>query len=243
MTNPLSFSCSNLSKTFRHRKVVQDVSLEINVGEAVGLLGPNGAGKTTCFLMMAGLEQPDSGKIFLGGLDVTLWPLYQKARKGVRYLPQESSIFRGMTVEENLMAVLELFVPNPKERHEKLESLLQDFRLSEVRKSSALVLSGGERRRVEIARALVGNPHFLLLDEPLSGIDPKSIGEIRDLVGHLKERKVGVLITDHNVRDTLRIVDRAYIIHDGYILKEGKPQELIKSSRVRSVYLGDSFTL
>lgn len=237
------FFCRNLHKKFGQRVVVSDISFGLDVGEAVGLLGPNGAGKTTCFLMMAGLERPTSGKIFLGDRDVTLWPLYQKARLGVRYLPQEPSIFRGLSVEDNIRAVLELLEPSAEKRRESLESLLADFKLTALRKSPAMVLSGGERRRVEIARALAGNPSFLMLDEPLSGIDPKSVDEIQDLVAHLKGRGVGVLITDHNVREALRIVDRAYIVHDGSILKVGKPRDIAEDPDVRRVYLGDMFRM
>ena len=238
-----TFSAKNLHKSFYKKKAIQGISLHVNVGEAVGLLGPNGAGKTTCFSMMAGLTFPNKGKIYLGNQDVSFWPLYKKARIGVRYLPQEASIFRGMTVEKNLLAVLELVEPSLKKRKQSLEKLLNDFRLQEVRHHSALVLSGGERRRVEIARALVGNPLFLLLDEPLSGIDPKAVDEIRQLILHLKERGVGVLITDHNVRDTLKIVDRAYIIHSGKILKEGTPDEIATDPQVKEIYLGKTFQI
>ncbi|BDB96196.1 LPS export ABC transporter ATP-binding protein [Candidatus Hydrogenosomobacter endosymbioticus] len=239
----LCFFGQNLYKKFRDKDVVSDVSISLFVGEAVGLLGPNGAGKTTSFLMMAGLVFPDKGSIFIGDIDASLWPLYRKARFGIRYLPQESSIFRGMNVEDNIMAVLELLEPNARKRKHELEKLLSDFNLLDLRKRSALLLSGGERRRVEIARALAGSPKFLLLDEPLAGIDPKSVDDIRGLILHLKERGIGVLITDHNVRDTLKIVDRAYIIYEGRILQEGSPQEIANSQVVRRVYLGDSFKI
>lgn len=236
------FSAQNIYKKFYKKEVVRGASFNINVGEAVGLLGPNGAGKTTCFLMMAGIIFPNAGNIFLGKRDVTLWPLYRKARVGVRYLPQESSIFRGMNVEENLYAVLEILEPSKKKRKNEVDRLLSEFHLTDIRKRSAMVLSGGERRRVEIARALAGNRKFLLLDEPLSGIDPKSVEEIKVLISDLKKLGVGVLITEHNVRDTLTIVDRAYIMYDGLILKEGTPQEIKDSKEVRDVYLGKSFS-
>ncbi len=239
----MTFQGFHLVKSFGHRKVVQDVSLSVAQGEAVGLFGPNGAGKTTSFLLMAGLIKPDSGKIFLNNQDVTHMPLYQKARMGLRYLPQDSSIFRGMTVEENILAVLELFEHNPYAKEEKLEALLTDFSLHHIRTSSALALSGGERRRVEIARSLVGNPTFLLLDEPWAGIDPKSIEDLQKLIRHITSQGIGVLITDHNVRDTLKIINRGYVLHDGKILQEGSPRQLAQCPSVRDVYLGHSFSL
>lgn len=237
------FQGLHLVKSFGHKKVVQDVSLSVSVGEAVGLLGPNGAGKTTSFLLMAGLIAPDSGKIFLNNTDVTHMPLYQKARMGLRYLPQDSSIFRGMTVEENILAVLEIFESNTHKKKQKLEELLTEFSLHHIRTSSALSLSGGERRRVEIARSLVGNPKFILLDEPCAGIDPKSIEDLQKLIHHITTQGIGVLITDHNVRDILKIINRGYVLHDGKILQEGSPQELAHSHLVRDVYLGHSFSL
>lgn len=239
----MKFVGLNLHKHFRQKEIVRGVSFSVSVGEVVGLLGPNGAGKTTCFLLMAGLIKPNEGKILLNNQDITFWPLYRKARLGLRYLPQDASIFRGMTVEDNLMTVLELLEPDPNRRRDQLEALLVDFNLVPLRKSSALILSGGERRRVEIARALVGHPCFLLLDEPLAGIDPKSISEMRDMILHLKERNIGVIISDHNVRDTLALVDRAYIMHAGRILAEGTPQELAENKGVRDIYLGHSFSL
>lgn len=206
-------------------------------------MGPNGAGKTTCFYILSGLVAPDSGRVLLNGVDVTDLPIYRRAQLGIGYLPQESSIFRGLSVEDNLLAVLELHEPDKKRRRARLERLLVEFGLAHVRRSSALALSGGERRRTEIARALAADPRYMLLDEPLAGIDPINVGEIRDLVAHLKERGIGVLITDHNVRDTLSIVDRAYILHEGKVLREGTPAEIVADPLVRRVYLGDRFTL
>jgi lipopolysaccharide export system ATP-binding protein len=233
----------HLGKSYGNRPVVRDVSLTVKRGEAVGLLGPNGAGKTTCFYMIIGLIQPDRGRIFLDQHEVTPLPLYQRARLGISYLPQESSIFRGLTVEKNIQAVLELVEPNRDAQESKLDDLLAAFSLTHLRRSNALALSGGERRRVEIARALAANPQFILLDEPLAGIDPIAVSEIRDLVAHLKDRGIGVLITDHNVRDTLSSIDRAYIISDGRVLAEGAPSEIIARDDVRRVYLGEDFRL
>lgn len=238
----LSFSGHHQAKKFGHKQVVRDVSFSVNLGEAVGLIGPNGAGKTTCFLMMAGLLKPDKGTLTLCDQDVTFWPLYRKAHLGLRYLPQDASIFRGMSVEENIMAVLELLEKDPIFQKEQLESLLTDFGLQAIRKSSALVLSGGERRRVEIARSMAGKPHFLLLDEPLAGIDPKSIDELRSLITILKTRDIGIIISDHNVRDILGLVDRAYVMYHGEILREGTPEALASDPKVRDVYLGHSFS-
>ncbi len=232
-----------LGKSYAKKPVIRDVSLSVNRGEAVGLLGPNGAGKTTLFYMITGLIQPDYGHIFLDGADVTELPVYRRARMGVGYLPQEASIFRGLTVEENIMAILEVSEPIPDKRQVILDELLAEFSIDHLRTVSALALSGGERRRVEIARALASRPSFILLDEPLAGIDPIAVGEVRNLISHLKDRGIGVLITDHNVRETLRIVDRAYIIHDGSVLMEGQPQEIVGSEEVRKVYLGERFTL
>ncbi|MFK7867237.1 MAG: LPS export ABC transporter ATP-binding protein [Alphaproteobacteria bacterium] len=233
----------SLGKKYKKRPVLHDVSLHIQRGEAVGLLGPNGAGKTTSFYIISGLIGADRGEVYLDGVNVTKLPMYRRARLGVGYLPQEPSIFRGLTVSQNIMAVLEALEPVKSKREAMLDELLAEFSIQHLRDSPAVALSGGERRRLEIARALAGQPHFILLDEPLAGIDPISVRDIRDLVGHLKQRGIGVLITDHNVRDTLEIVDRAYILHDGAVLKEGNPQEIIEDEVVQRVYLGDQFRL
>ncbi|MEQ9328666.1 MAG: LPS export ABC transporter ATP-binding protein [Rhodospirillales bacterium] len=234
---------SNIGKRFRKRLVLRDVSITVQRGEAVGLLGPNGAGKTTSFYCITGLIKPDFGEIMLDGRDITDLPMYRRARLGIGYLPQEASIFRGMTVENNIRAVLELIESNRERREAILEALLAEFSITHLRRAPALALSGGERRRVEIARALASQPHFILLDEPLAGIDPIAVNDIRDLVSHLKDRGLGVLITDHNVRETLDIVDRAYILHDGMVLMEGSPQEIVSHEDVRRVYLGERFSL
>lgn len=234
---------TKLGKQYNGRPVVRDISLSVKRGEAVGLLGPNGAGKTTTFYMITGLISPDYGKITLNDNDITDLPMYRRARLGIGYLPQESSIFRGLTVEENIMAVLEIAEPLREKRPILLEELLGEFSITHLRNAPALALSGGERRRVEIARALASNPSFILLDEPLAGIDPIAVSDIRDIVSHLKDRGIGVLITDHNVRETLDIIDRAYIIHDGNVLMEGTPEEIVDNENVRRVYLGESFTL
>lgn len=233
----------NLGKRFKKRPVVRGASLTIQRGEVVGLLGPNGAGKTTCFYMITGLISPDYGSIKLDGHDMTGLPMYRRARMGIGYLPQEASIFRGMTVEQNIRAVLEVVEPKRNRREARLEALLAEFSITHLRRAPALALSGGERRRVEIARALASQPHFILLDEPFAGIDPIAVGDIRELVKHLKDRGLGVLITDHNVRETLDIIDRAYIIHDGSVLMEGSPEDIVGNEDVRRVYLGDSFSL
>ncbi|MFC7453046.1 LPS export ABC transporter ATP-binding protein [Insolitispirillum peregrinum] len=233
----------NIGKRYKRRPVLRDVSLSVRRGEAVGLLGPNGAGKTTCFYCVTGLITPDAGSIELDDSNITALPMYRRARLGIGYLPQEASIFRGMTVEGNLMAVLEVAEPQADRRESLLEELLAEFSISHLRHASALALSGGERRRVEIARALASSPHFILLDEPLAGIDPIAVGEIRDLVAHLKDRGLGVLITDHNVRETLDIIDRAYILHDGTVMMEGTPDEIVAHEGVRRVYLGEKFSL
>jgi lipopolysaccharide export system ATP-binding protein len=230
-------------KSFKKRMVVRGVSLDLARGEAVGLLGPNGAGKTTVFYMITGLIPADEGSIKIDGRDVTKLPMYRRARLGIGYLPQEASIFRGLTVEENILAVLEMVEPDKKERQLQLDALLEEFRITRLRKSPSMRLSGGERRRVEIARALASRPSFMLLDEPFAGIDPIAVGDIRALVRHLTERGIGVLITDHNVRETLDIVDRAYIIHDGHVLMEGTPDEIMAHEDVRRVYLGERFSL
>ena len=232
-----------LGKSFKRRPVLRDVSLSVKRGEAVGLLGPNGAGKTTCFYCVTGLIAPDAGFILLDGMAITGLPMYRRARMGIGYLPQEASIFRGLTVEENVMAVLEVVEPDADARNAQLEALLAEFSVSHLRRAPALSLSGGERRRVEIARALASRPSFILLDEPLAGIDPIAVGEIRNLVAHLKDRDIGVLITDHNVRETLDIIDRAYILYDGTVMMEGAPSEIVAHEGVRRVYLGDHFTL
>lgn len=232
-----------VGKTYKKRPVVQNVSISVRRGEAVGLLGPNGAGKTTTFYMIVGLVRPDHGKISLEGHDITALPMYRRARLGIGYLPQEASVFRGLTVEGNIMAALEVVESDPDRRDLMLDALLAEFGISHLRRTSALALSGGERRRVEIARALATQPHYILLDEPLAGIDPIAVGEIRDLIAHLKDRRIGVLITDHNVRETLEIVDRAYIMHDGQVLMEGAPHEVVAHQDVRRVYLGERFSL
>jgi lipopolysaccharide export system ATP-binding protein len=234
---------TNLGKRFRKRPVIRDVSLQVRQGEVVGLLGPNGAGKTTCFYIITGLLTPDAGSISLDGHDITELPMYRRARLGVGYLPQEASIFRGLSVEQNIRAVLEVIEPERDRREAMLDDLLAEFSISHLRRTPALALSGGERRRVEIARALASQPHFMLLDEPLAGIDPIAVSDIRDLVKHLKDRGIGVLITDHNVRETLDIVDRAYILHEGSVLMSGDPSEIVSHSDVRRVYLGERFSL
>ncbi len=233
----------NLSKSFKNRPIIRDINLSINRGEIVGLLGPNGAGKTTCFYIIMGLISADFGSITLNGFDITNFPVYLRAQNGLGYLPQESSIFKGMTVEQNIRSVLEIN-ENDREKVElMLNELLAEFSISHLRRAPSITLSGGERRRVEIARALASQPSFLLLDEPLAGIDPISISEISELVSQVKEKNVGVLVTDHNVRDTLGIVDRAYIIHNGEILKTGTPQEITQDKNVKQVYLGSKFKL
>ena len=232
-----------IGKNFGNKRVVRNVSIGVRRGEAVGLLGPNGAGKTTTFYMLSGLMQADEGSIFLDGNDVTETPLYQRARLGIGYLPQESSIFRGLSVEKNIRAVLEITERNADLRDSMLEELLAEFGIGHLRNTPSINLSGGERRRLEIARALAARPSFLLLDEPLAGIDPIAVADIRDLISQLKEHGLGVLITDHNVRETLEIVDRAYIIHDGAVLMEGTPEEVVGHSGVREVYLGNNFLI
>jgi lipopolysaccharide export system ATP-binding protein len=233
----------NLGKSFRKRPVVRDVSLSVRRGEVVGLLGPNGAGKTTCFYMITGLIAADVGTILLDGHDITVLPMYRRARLGIGYLPQEASIFRGLSVENNIRAVLEVVESDADVREKALDELLAEFSITHLRRAPSLALSGGERRRVEIARALASQPSFILLDEPLAGIDPIAVNDIRELVGHLRDRGIGVLITDHNVRETLELVDRAYILHDGVVLMEGEPAEIVAHEDVRRVYLGDRFSL
>ncbi len=234
---------SGVGKTYKKRPVVRNVSIQVRRGEAVGVLGPNGAGKTTTFYMIVGLVRPDTGSISLDGQDITTLPMYRRARLGIGYLPQEASVFRGLNVEQNIMAALEVVEPDRIERERMLDALLGEFGIGHLRRTPALALSGGERRRVEIARALATHPNYVLLDEPLAGIDPIAVGEIRDLVSHLKHRGIGVLITDHNVRETLEIIDRAYIMHDGQLLMEGRPHEVVAHEGVRRVYLGERFSL
>jgi lipopolysaccharide export system ATP-binding protein len=234
---------SNLGKSFKKRPVLRDVNVSVRRGEAVGLLGPNGAGKTTCFYIITGLIAPDFGTVTLDGQDITDLPMYRRARLGIGYLPQEASIFRGLTVEQNIRAVLEIAEPSPEVREAMIDDLLGEFSITHLRRAPAMALSGGERRRVEIARALATQPHFILLDEPLAGIDPIAVNDIRDLVAHLKDRGIGVLITDHNVRETLEIVDRAYILREGRVLKEGAPAEIVADADVRRFYLGEKFRM
>ena len=231
----------NLRKSYRKRPVIRDVSMDLGRGEVVALLGPNGSGKTTCFYSIAGLVTPEGGKVIVDGRDVTTLPMYRRARLGLGYLPQEMSIFRGMVVEDNIMAILEIAVPDRHKRRERLEELLSEFSIEHLRRASAMALSGGERRRVEIARCLAAGPKYVLLDEPFAGVDPIAVGEIRHLVADLKNRGIGVLITDHNVQETLQIVDRAYILHDGKVLMSGTTEEVIQNENVRRVYLGDNF--
>ena len=233
----------SIGKSYSKKPVVRSISIQIQKGEAVGLLGPNGAGKTTCFYMISGLIRPDYGKIILDGQNITSSPIYKRAKLGIGYLPQEVSIFRGMTVEQNIRAILSLSIKDKRQREIFLDELLAEFSLSHLRRTSSLTLSGGERRKVEIARALASQPSFILLDEPLAGIDPIAIEEIRELVKHIKDRGVGVLITDHNVKETLDLVDRAYIIHEGKVLMSGSPEEIVVDQNVKRVYLGNKFIL
>jgi lipopolysaccharide export system ATP-binding protein len=231
----------NLRKSYRKRPVIRDVSLRLDRGEVVALLGPNGSGKTTCFYAIAGLITPEGGQVIIDGRDVTMLPMYRRARLGIGYLPQEVSIFRGLSVEDNILAILEIGEPNRSARRERLEELLSEFSITHLRRAPALALSGGERRRVEIARCLAAGPKYVLLDEPFAGVDPIAVGEIRGLVHDLKDRGIGVLITDHNVRETLEIVDRAYILHDGRVLMSGTTDEVVHDENVRRVYLGQTF--
>jgi lipopolysaccharide export system ATP-binding protein len=236
-------TAQGVGKTYKGRPVVRNVSVNVHRGEAVGLLGPNGAGKTTTFYMIVGLVRPDTGNITLDGHDITLLPMYRRARMGIGYLPQEASVFRGLNVEQNVKAALEVVESDPDAREVACDALLAEFGIGHLRRTPALALSGGERRRVEIARALATRPSYILLDEPLAGIDPIAVGEIRDMVGHLKNRGLGVLITDHNVRETLEIIDRAYIMHDGHVLMEGSPRDVVAHADVRRVYLGEKFSM
>ena len=232
-----------LRKSYRRRPVIRDVSLRLDRGEVVALLGPNGSGKTTSFYCIAGLVVPEGGQVTIDGRDVTALPMYRRARLGIGYLPQEVSIFRGLSVENNILAVLEIAEPDGHKRRERLEELLSDFGVAHLRRAPALSLSGGERRRVEIARCLAADPRYLLLDEPFAGVDPIAVGDIRSLVHDLKSRGIGVLITDHNVRETLEIVDRAYILHEGSVMMSGTPSEVVRDENVRRVYLGQSFRI
>lgn len=238
---PKGLVVKHLSKSYKKRPVLRDVSISIQRGEAVALLGPNGAGKTTCFYIVTGLINPDSGYILLDGQDITSLPMYRRARMGIGYLPQEASIFRGLNVEDNIRAVLQSRKLNRHKQERFLEELLAEFSITHLRRTPSVALSGGERRRLEIARALATQPQFILLDEPLAGIDPIAVEEIRDLISFLKTKNIGVLITDHNVRDTLDIVDRAYILHDGHVLHQGTPDEIVAHEDVRRVYLGENF--
>jgi len=233
----------HLKKSYRRRCVVSDVSIHVNPGEIVGLLGPNGAGKTTTFYMVIGLEEPDDGKVWMGDREITALPLYRRARLGISYLPQEASVFRKLTVEQNILAILETLVMTAEERHDKLEELIEEFHLSHVRKNRGYALSGGERRRTEIARLLAIEPKFILLDEPFAGIDPIAIDDIQQIINRLRSRGIGILITDHNVREALEITDRAYIISDGQLFRAGTPSELADDPEVRRVYLGEKFRL
>ncbi|MEM6620002.1 MAG: LPS export ABC transporter ATP-binding protein [Pseudomonadota bacterium] len=239
----LGLSVVGLSKAFKRRQVLSDVSMRLNRGEVVALLGPNGAGKTTSFYSIAGLIAPDAGSVSIDGRDVTLLPMYRRARMGLGYLPQEASIFRGMTVEQNIGSVVELWETDTTHRRQRTEQLMEEFSVTHLRDTSAVALSGGERRRVEIARCLAGNPNYVLLDEPFAGVDPIAVGDIRTLVAQLKNRDIGVLITDHNVRETLEIIDRAYILYGGNVLMSGSPDDVVQNPDVRRVYLGSEFRI
>ncbi|MGB0902189.1 LPS export ABC transporter ATP-binding protein [Halocynthiibacter sp.] len=236
-------SIRNLRKSYRKRVVIRDVSMELARGEVVALLGPNGSGKTTCFYSIAGLVNAEGGQVIIDGTVATTLPMYRRARLGIGYLPQEMSIFRGMSVEDNILSILEIAIKDRRKRMEKLEELLSEFSIEHLRRAPALALSGGERRRAEIARCLASGPKYVLLDEPFAGVDPIAVGEIRNLVADLKSRGIGVLITDHNVRETLEIVDRAYILHDGKVLMSGTTDEVVQDENVRKVYLGESFRM
>ena len=240
---PKGLYAEHISKSYKKRPVLRDVNLSVQRGEAVALLGPNGAGKTTCFYIMTGLINADTGYIQLDGQDITYLPMYRRARLGIGYLPQESSIFRGLSVEDNIRSVVQVQNLNKDQQEVLLEELLSEFAITHLRRTPAVALSGGERRRVEIARALASRPDFILLDEPLAGIDPIAVNDIRQLIGYLKTKNIGILITDHNVRDCLEIVDRAYILHDGHVLMEGAPEEIVNHEDVRRVYLGERFSI
>jgi lipopolysaccharide export system ATP-binding protein len=239
----LGLEISHLRKSYRKKLVIRDFSMKLDRGEVVALLGPNGSGKTTTFYSIAGLVTPEAGTVVVDGTDVTTLPMYRRAKMGIGYLPQEISIFRGLNVQDNILAILDITIKNRHKRRERLEELLSEFSIEHMRRAPALALSGGERRRVEIARSLAANPKYLLLDEPFAGVDPISVGDIRSLVADLKKRGIGVLITDHNVRETLEIVDRAYILHDGQVLMSGTPQDVVQNDNVRRVYLGENFRI
>ncbi|MEH6443905.1 MAG: LPS export ABC transporter ATP-binding protein [Oceanospirillaceae bacterium] len=237
-------TASNLAKSYKRRPVVRDVSIKIASGEVIGLLGPNGAGKTTCFYMIVGLINSDAGKITLDGLDLTALPMHERARNGIGYLPQEPSIFRKLSVENNLLGILEMRKDlNKAQQKQKMESLLEEFHITHIRHNTGMSLSGGERRRVEIARALATEPKFILLDEPFAGVDPISVNDIKQTILHLQSKGIGILITDHNVRETLDICEKAYIVHDGFILASGAPHEIMENEQVKRAYLGDKFSL
>ena len=242
-TSASSLSVQSLRKSYKKRLIIRDVSLSVKKGEAVALLGPNGSGKTTTFYAIAGLVQAEGGQVSINGQDISSLPMYRRARLGIGYLPQEMSVFRGLNVEQNIKAILDIAEPDIRKRREKLEKLLSEFSIGHLRHTPALALSGGERRRVEIARSLAAEPQFLLLDEPFAGVDPISVGDIRNLVSELKDRSIGVLITDHNVRETLDLVDRAYILHDGQVLMSGTSEEVINDPKVKQVYLGQNFSI
>ena len=242
-SDPAGLQIRNLRKSYKKRPVIRDVTMDLRRGEVVALLGPNGSGKTTCFYSIAGLVTPEGGQVLIDGRDVTPLPMYRRARLGIGYLPQEVSIFRGLSVEDNILAVLEIAHADRHKRRERLEELLSEFSITHLRQAPALALSGGERRRVEIARCLAADPKYLLLDEPFAGVDPIAVNEIRHLVQDLKSRGIGVLITDHNVRETLGIVDRAYILHDGKVLMSGTTDEIVRDETVRRVYLGENFRM
>ncbi|AJE44997.1 LPS export ABC transporter ATP-binding protein [Celeribacter indicus] len=243
MSETTGLRVRNLRKGYRKRTVIRDVSLDLERGEVVALLGPNGSGKTTCFYSIAGLVMPEAGEVTVDGRNITLLPMYRRAKMGIGYLPQEASIFRGLCVEDNILAILEVAEDDPLMRRERLEDLLSEFSIAHLRRAPALALSGGERRRVEIARCLASNPSYVLLDEPFAGVDPIAVAEIRGLVSELRTRGIGVLITDHNVQETLGIIDRAYILHDGTVLMSGTREEIVADETVRRVYLGDNFRI
>ena len=243
LENDTGLQVTGLRKSYRKRIIIHDISLELRRGEVVALLGPNGSGKTTTFYSIAGLTSSDGGQVKIDGMDVTTMPMYRRARMGLSYLPQETSIFRGLNVEDNIKSILDISTPLKSERQAKLKKLLSDFRIEHLRRTPALALSGGERRRVEIARALATDPKYILLDEPFAGVDPISVNDVRNLVSELKSRSIGVLITDHNVRDTLKIVDRAYILHDGRVIVSGLPEDVVNNDNVRRVYLGNDFNI
>ena len=242
MNNKNVLKIEHLQKSYKERLVIKDINIEVKQGEVVGLLGPNGAGKTTSFYMIVGLIKADNGKIFLNNKDITAFPMHDRAKMGIGYLPQEASIFRNMSVEDNIYSILEIVEKNKKERIKKLKNLIDEFSIGHIRKSMGISLSGGERRRVEIARALASNPSFILLDEPFAGIDPIAVNDIMHIITHLKNKGIGVLITDHNVRETLAIVDRAYIVYDGKILTSGNKNDILNNDKVKEVYLGNNFS-